>query len=100
MANALRGSSIRGKVKGSEQGMAGLRLQNHLPRARVLYASATGASDIANLGYTSRLGLWGPETAFPTHEAFMTELPAGGVAAMEPIAPALQAPGPSLAPAP
>ena len=65
MANALGGSSIRGKVKGSEQGIAGLRLQNHLPRARVLYASATGASEIANLGYTSRLGLWGWARVLP-----------------------------------
>ena len=97
MANALGGSSIRGKVKGSEQGMAGLRLQNHLPRARVLYASATGASEIANLGYTSRLGLWGPETAFPTHEAFMTEIRAGGVAAMELVARDLKAQGLYLA---
>ena len=97
MANALVSSSIRGKVKGSEQGMAGLRLQNHLPRARVLYASATGASDIANLGYTSRLGLWGPETAFPTHEAFMTEIRAGGVAAMELVARDLKAQGLYLA---
>ncbi|AKQ41519.1 hypothetical protein CP97_05040 [Aurantiacibacter atlanticus] len=97
MANALGSSSTRGKVKGSEQGMAGLRLQNHLPRARVLYASATGASDIANLGYTSRLGLWGPETAFPTHEAFMTEIRAGGVAAMELVARDLKAQGLYLA---
>ncbi|MBL4719216.1 MAG: strawberry notch family protein, partial [Erythrobacter sp.] len=97
MANALGGSSTRGKVKGSEQGMAGLRLQNHLPRARVLYASATGASDIANLGYTSRLGLWGPETAFPSHEAFMTEIRAGGVAAMELVARDLKAQGLYLA---
>ena len=97
MANALGSSSNRGKVKGSEQGMAGLRLQNHLPRARVLYASATGASDIANLGYTSRLGLWGPETAFPTHEAFMTEIRAGGVAAMELVARDLKAQGLYLA---
>lgn len=97
MANARGGSSTRGKVKGSEQGMAGLRLQNHLPRARVLYASATGASDIANLGYTSRLGLWGPETAFPTHEAFMTEIRAGGVAAMELVARDLKAQGLYLA---
>ncbi len=97
MANALGGSSTRGKIKGSEQGMAGLRLQNHLPRARVLYASATGASDIANLGYTSRLGLWGPETAFPTHEAFMTEIRAGGVAAMELVARDLKAQGLYLA---
>ncbi|MEE4208478.1 MAG: strawberry notch family protein, partial [Parvularcula sp.] len=97
MANALGSSSTRGKVKGSEQGMAGLRLQNHLPRARVLYASATGASDIANLGYTARLGLWGPETAFPTHEAFMTEIRAGGVAAMELVARDLKAQGLYLA---
>jgi hypothetical protein len=97
MANALGGSSTRGKVKGSEQGIVGLRLQNHLPRARVLYASATGASEIANLGYTSRLGLWGPETAFPTHEAFMTEIRAGGVAAMELVARDLKAQGLYLA---
>jgi len=97
MANALGGSSTRSKVKGSEQGIVGLRLQNHLPRARVLYASATGASDIANLGYTSRLGLWGPETAFPTHEAFMTEIRAGGVAAMELVARDLKAQGLYLA---
>jgi len=97
MANALGSSSTRGKVKGSEQGMAGLRLQNHLPRARVLYASATGASDIANLGYTARLGLWGSETAFPTHEAFMTEIRAGGVAAMELVARDLKAQGLYLA---
>jgi len=97
MANALGGTSTRGKIRGSEQGMAGLRLQNHLPRARVLYASATGASDIANLGYTSRLGLWGPETAFPTHEAFMTEIRAGGVAAMELVARDLKAQGLYLA---
>ncbi|VVT01097.1 strawberry notch-like NTP hydrolase domain-containing protein [Erythrobacter sp. EC-HK427] len=97
MANALGGSTTRGKVKGSEQGMAGLRLQNYLPRARVLYASATGASDIANLGYAARLGLWGPETAFPTHEAFMTEIRAGGVAAMELVARDLKAQGLYLA---
>ena len=45
MANAAGGEGSRGKVKGSEQGIAGVRLQNLLPRARVLYASATGASD-------------------------------------------------------
>ena len=93
MANALGSSSTRGKLKGSEQGMAGLRLQNNLPRARILYASATGASDIANLGYTARLGLWGPETAFPTHEAFITDIRAGGVAAMELVARDLKAQG-------
>jgi hypothetical protein len=70
MANAAGGEGSRGKVKGSEQGIAGVRLQNLLPRARVLYASATGASDV-NLAYATRLGLWGPETAFANREAFV-----------------------------
>ncbi|MCH5861849.1 strawberry notch family protein, partial [Salmonella enterica] len=64
MANAAGGEGSRGKIKGSEQGVAGVRLQNLLPRARVLYASATGASDVNYLAYATRLGLWGPETAF------------------------------------
>src|SRR3546814_19228601 len=38
-----------------------------------------------------------PETAFPTHEAFMTEIAAGGVAAMELVARDLKAQGLYLA---
>lgn len=86
MANAAGGEGARGKMKGSEQGIAGVRLQNLLPRARVLYASATGASDVNNLAYATRLGLWGPETAFATREQFVTEIRAGGIAAMELVA--------------
>jgi hypothetical protein len=86
MANAAGGEGSRGKVKGSEQGIAGLRLQNLLPRARILYASATGASDINNLGYAARLGLWGPATAFTDREAFVGAIRHGGIAAMELVA--------------
>jgi len=86
MANAAGGEGSRGKVKGSEQGVAGVRLQNLLPRARVLYASATGASDVNNLAYATRLGLWGPETAFANREAFVSDIRAGGIAAMELVA--------------
>lgn len=86
MANAAGGEGSRGKVKGSEQGVAGVRLQNLLPRARVLYASATGASDVNNLAYATRLGLWGPETAFATREAFVADIRDGGIAAMELVA--------------
>jgi hypothetical protein len=86
MANAAGGEGSRGKVKGSEQGVAGVRLQNLLPRARVLYASATGASDVNNLAYATRLGLWGPETAFANREAFVTDIRNGGIAAMELVA--------------
>jgi hypothetical protein len=93
MANAAGGEGSRGKVKGSEQGVAGVRLQNLLPRARVLYASATGASDVNNLAYATRLGLWGPETAFANREEFVTDIRAGGIAAMELVARDLKALG-------
>ena len=42
----------------------GLRLQNALPDARILYVSATGATTVPGLAYAARLGLWGSgETA-------------------------------------
>jgi hypothetical protein len=93
MANAAGGEGVRGKVRGSEQGIAGMRLQNLLPRARILYASATGASDVNNLAYAGRLGLWGPETAFADREAFVGSIRQGGIAAMELVARDLKALG-------
>jgi len=93
MANVAGGEGSRGKVKGSEQGICGLRLQNLLPRARVLYASATGASDVNNLAYAARLGLWGPETAFADRTRFVSSIRDGGIAAMELVARDLKALG-------
>ena len=93
MANAAGTETKFGAQKGSEQGLAGVRLQNSLPRARVLYVSATGATDIANLCYASRLGLWGEGTAFSTREQFMSQMSDGGIAAMELVARDLKAQG-------
>lgn len=93
MANAAGGEGSRGKVKGSEQGIAGIRLQNLMPRARILYASATGASDVNNLAYAGRLGLWGPETAFADRSQFVGSIREGGIAAMELVARDLKALG-------
>jgi hypothetical protein len=87
------GEGTMGKKDGSLQGIAGVMLQNRLPDARVLYASATGASDINNLAYAVRLGLWGPGTAFGTREKFITEIREGGIAAMELVARDLKASG-------
>ena len=86
MGGVAGGEGARGKTKGSEQGMAGVTLQERLPAARVLYASATGASNVNNLAYAVRLGLWGPETSFATRDLFITEIAAGGIAAMEVVA--------------
>ncbi|MCC4257522.1 MULTISPECIES: strawberry notch family protein [Sphingobium] len=93
MAGVAGGEGRFGATKGSEQGIAGVRLQNLAPRARILYASATGASDVNNLAYATRLGLWGPQTAFADRRAFVESLRRGGIAAMELIARDLKAQG-------
>ncbi|MBD3744850.1 MAG: strawberry notch family protein [Sphingopyxis terrae] len=93
LANAAGTETQHGKQKGSEQGLAGVRLQNLLPRACILYNSATGATDPANLCYATRLGLWGTGTAFETREAFMAAIASGGIAAMEIVARDLKALG-------
>ena len=94
MANAAGSKEGRGSAP-SQQGVAGLRLQRALPRARVLYVSATGATQVANLAYATRLGLWGPGDAYPfaSREAFVAAMEAGGVAAMEVVARDLKALG-------
>ena len=93
LANAAGTDTEFGTAKGSEQGLAGVRLQHALPRARVLYVSATGATDPANLCYAARLGLWGPGTAFRDRAAFMAAMDDGGIAAMEIVARDLKAMG-------
>jgi predicted RNA methylase len=84
----------RGGAKASHQGMAGLALQNRLPKARIFYVSATGATTPENLAYASRLGLWGgPEAPFADRASFLDACDAGGVAVMELIARELKALG-------
>jgi hypothetical protein len=86
MAGVAGGEGSFGMKAGSDQGIAGVRLQNLLPRARILYVSATGASDVNNLAYATRLELWGPGTAFADRRQFVDSLRRGGIAAMELIA--------------
>ena len=52
--------------KSTQTAKAVVELQNRLPRARVVYCSATSVSEPKNLGFMSRLGLWGPGTEHPT----------------------------------
>ena len=94
MQNAAGSTEGRG-AKPSQQGLAGLRLQLALPRARVFYVSATGATQVHNLAYASRLGLWGQGHEYPflTRQEFVASMEAGGVAAMEVVARDLKALG-------
>ncbi len=51
---------------------------------RVVYSSATGATDVRNMAYMTRLGLWGEGTNFPQgFTQFLSEIDGGGVGAME-----------------
>ena len=94
MANASGSKSERGDTKPSQQGKAGLDLQNAVPGARVVYVSATGATEVSNLAYASRLGLWGTgDFPFVTRASFVSAMEAGGIAAMEVISRDLKALG-------
>lgn len=93
MAHAAGTETDFGKAHGSEQGLAGVRLQNALPRARILYMSATGAARPENLAYAVRLGLWGAGTAFATRDMFMKAMAEGGIAALEVVCRDLKAMG-------
>src|SRR3546814_352570 len=94
MANASGDRSARGEKAPSQQGRAGLRLQNALANARVVYVSATGATTVRNLAYAARLGLWGTgDFPFASRADFIAAMEAGGIAAMEVISRDLKALG-------
>lgn len=48
--------------------------------------SATGASEARHLGYMTRMGLWGPGTAFPNVMALLAAIAKRGLAVLELIA--------------
>lgn len=98
MGNAMAEKAEMGIKKASLQGAAGIRLQNALPSARVVYVSATGATKVMNLAYASRLGLWQTgDFPFASREDFVTSIESGGIAAMEVVARDLKALGLYLA---
>src|SRR5437773_4995607 len=80
--NALAG----GRGEPTLTGQAVIDLQDPERNAdyRVVYSSATGATDVLNMAYMTRLGLWGIGTSFPGgFQEFMQEIESGGVGAME-----------------
>jgi protein strawberry notch len=80
--NAL--ASGRGEATQTGQAVIDLQDPEHNPEYRVVYSSATGATDVRNMAYMTRLGLWGPGTSFPDgFQQFLAEIDSGGVGAME-----------------
>ncbi len=70
-----------------------VELQRALPLARVVYCSATGATELADLAYMERLGLWGPNAEHPDFGAFADALGARGVCGLEMLAIEMKAAG-------
>ena len=85
MGNAVAMKGERGNKEPSEQALAAVALQNALPKARIVYVSATGATEVSNLAYATRLGLWGPGTPFANVQAFVSAM-STSVSAMELVA--------------
>ena len=84
--NLTTGTSGNGQ-KGSKAANAVAQLQDYCPNARVVYCSATGASEPANMAYMNRLGLWGKGTPFEDgFPKFRNAVERGGVGMMELVA--------------
>lgn len=80
--NALAGG--RGEPTLTGQAVIDLQDPERNSDYRVVYSSATGATDVRNMAYMTRLGLWGIGTSFPGgFQEFMQEIESGGVGAME-----------------
>ena len=85
MGNAIATKGARGGKKPSNQALAALELQRALPKAKIVYVSATGATEVSNLAYAERLGLWGEGTPFQDVNVFIDNM-SKSVSAMELVA--------------
>jgi hypothetical protein len=93
MNKAVSQKGTRGKTKPAGRALAGIKLQQMFPNARIVYASATGATDVSGYAYLERLGLWGKGTAFNDVNDFIAKISDGGLAAMELVARDMKAMG-------
>ena len=69
------------------------QLQNLTPNALTVYSTATAASNVHQMGYMVKLGLWGPGTPYASYDQFRYTLQTAGEAAMELTAVNLKARG-------
>ncbi len=79
----------------TQTGAAVVEIQDveKFPACRVIYSSATAATDVRHLAYMLRLGLWGKGTPFADFAEFAREIEEGGIGALEMIARDLKAMG-------
>src|SRR3546814_2656954 len=97
MRNAAGQEDVSGKTEVSKQGLAGVELQNVLQDARVIYDFATGATDVHNMAYATRLGMWGAESCIDDRLDLIRTIEQGGIADLEQVQLSLNAAGVSVA---
>ncbi|XP_066924417.1 uncharacterized protein [Clytia hemisphaerica] len=83
-----------GKEKSSTKvAVAVTNIQRLLPKARVVYCSATGVTDVKNMAFMERLGLWGMGSTFTSFESFLDSLTKRGLGALEMLSMEMKASG-------
>ncbi|TDI15212.1 MAG: sigma-70 family RNA polymerase sigma factor, partial [Acidobacteria bacterium] len=83
LKNAVTSGRGQSLEEGTQRGRMASMLEEMFPKARFLYVSATGATVPRNMGYMTRLGLWGPGLPFATFPDFLQAMSRGGMGAME-----------------
>ncbi|XP_072033726.1 uncharacterized protein [Amphiura filiformis] len=68
-------------------------IQRMLPNARVLYCSATGVTDVKNMAFMERLGLWGTGAPFKSFDHFLEAINRRGLGVAEMLAMEMKASG-------
>ncbi|XP_047130991.1 uncharacterized protein LOC100210324 isoform X1 [Hydra vulgaris] len=85
---------IPGKESSSSKvAVAVSTIQRLLPKARVIYCSATGVTDLKNMAFMERLGFWGSGTTFNDFESFHHSLTTRGLGALEMLSMEMKAAG-------
>ncbi len=93
--NNVLSSTKGGRTKKpAERAIKTIDFIKSFPNARILYVSATGATEVKNLAMLDRLGLWsGAHSPFVDKNDFVSSISKGGTAAMELVARDLKAMG-------
>ncbi len=93
MRNLALNTDGRWAASAAQQAVAGRELQDKLWDARVVYASATGLTLLENIGYMTRLGLWGAATPYKSSEDFFDSMNDSGLSGLEAISSHIKANG-------
>mmetsp|Transcript_13833 Transcript_13833/g.20720 ORF Transcript_13833/g.20720 Transcript_13833/m.20720 type:complete len:1394 (+) Transcript_13833:36-4217(+) len=92
-AHKAKSFNVSNEKASTKMATAAIEIQKRLPLARVVYASATGVSEISHMAYCERLGLWGPSSPFAAFSDFHATLEKRGVSALEMLSLELKASG-------